>query len=210
MTKKKTQKYDITDFRRAIADPEIGADPTKISERIGCSRGTVYTYLRKYPELKTAFEARKGEGIKEQAQFSKEAFEAAIKKAHGVKAAVAGAVGCSRQTVENALERWPDLQERLDVARSGLIGDAVSALKKDIDTPLNDGHQRAYMFVLKTLAKEEFTERQEVTGADGAGLLDLPPETVRLVEAMGLDIGEIKKQFVGMVKAAAAQRGIEN
>ena len=211
MTKKKTQKYDISSFQRAIADPEIGADPTKISERIGCSRGTVYTYLRKYPELKTAFEARKGSQVDERKQFSKEAFEKAIKESHGVKAAVAGAVGCSRQTVNNYLQENPDLVEMMDAARSGLLKKAVSALVTDIDNAANDGHQRAYMFVLRTLGKDEgFSERTEVTGADGAGLLDLPAETVRLVEMMGLDLREVSKQFSGMVKALAAQRGIEN
>jgi hypothetical protein len=206
---KKQQKFDITDFRRAI--DEVGADPTQIAARLHCSRGTIYTYLRKYPELKTAFEMRRGGQVEERAQFSKEAFEKAIKDAHGIKAAVAGAVGCSRQTVENALERWPDLREQLDAARSGLVGKAVSALVTDIEHPVNDGHQRAYMFVLRTLGKDEgFSERTEVTGADGAGLLDLPPETVKLIEAMGLDMREVAKQFSGMVKAAAAQRGIEN
>jgi AcrR family transcriptional regulator len=207
--KKKTQKFDITDFRRAI--DEVGADPTKIAARLTCSRGTVYTYLRKYPELKAAFEARKGGQVEARKQFSKEAFEQAIKDSHGVKAAVAGAVGCSRMTVDNYLRDNPDLVEMMDSARSGLLKKAVSALVTDIDTPANDGHQRAYMFVLRTLGKDEgFSERTEVTGADGAGLLDLPPETVKLVEKMGLDLGEVAKQFSGMVKAAAAQRGIEN
>jgi len=206
---KKQQKFDITDFRRAIDD--VGAEPTKIAARIGCSRGTVYTYLRKYPELKTAFEARKGGSVQEQVLFPKERFEKAIKDARGIKAAVAGAVGCSRQTVENALDRWPDLRDQLDAARSGLLHKAVSALATDVENAKNDGHQRAYMFVLRTLGKDEgFSERTEVTGADGAGLLDLPPETVRLIEAMGLDIREVTKQFAGMVKAAAMQRGIEN
>lgn len=211
MTKKKTQKYDISSFLRAIADPVIGADPTKIAERIGCSRGTVYTYLRKYPELKVAFEARKGSQVDERKQFSKEAFEKAIKESHGVKAAVAGAVGCSRQTVDNYLQDNPDLVEMMDAARSGLLKKAVSALVKDIETPLNDGHQRAYMFVLRTLGKDEgFSERTEVTGADGAGLFDVSDETIKLAEKMGINLGSIGQHFESMVKAEAAKRGIEN
>jgi len=78
----------------------------------------------------------------------------------------------------------------------------------DIETPASEGHQRAYMFVLRTLGKDEgFTERTEVTGADGAGLLDLSPETVKLIESMGLDMSEVARQFEAMVKAAAVQKG---
>lgn len=205
---KKQRKFEIADFRRAI--DEVGANPTEIAARLHISRGTVYSYLRKYPELKTAFEARKGGQVEDRKQFSKEAFEKAIQESHGIKAAVAGAVGCSRQTVDNYLRDNPDLVEMMDAARSGLVGKAVSALVKDIEHPESDGHQRAYMFALRTLGKDEgFTERSEVTGADGAGLLDLDAGTVKLIEKMGLDLGEIGKQFAGMVKAAAAQRGIE-
>jgi len=195
-------------MRRAI--DTAGADPTRIAARLGCSRGTVYTYLRKYPELKAAFEQKKGSQVDERKQFSKEAFEQAIKDSHGIKAAVAGAVGCSRQTVDNYLRDNPDLGEMMDAARSGLVGKAVSALVSDIDNKASDGHQRAYMFALRTLGKDEgFTERQEVTGADGAGLLDLDEGTVKLIEKMGLDLAEVGKQFASMVKAAAMQRGIE-
>lgn len=201
------RRFDIGTVRRAIE--EVGASPAGLARRLGCARSTVYAYLRKYPELKAAFEAARGGQVEEKAQFGKEMFAAAIPQSHGVKAAVAAAVGCSRQTVDNALARWPELQEMLDAARSGLIGQAVSALAQDIQNTESDGHQRAYMFVLKTLGKEEgFTERTEVTGADGAGLLDLSDETIRLMERMGLDMSQVARQFEQMVKAAAAARGI--
>lgn len=201
--------YDLRHFREVIE--AIGAHPAAIAKAIGCSRGTVYAYLRKYPELKAAFEQKRGAAVVEQAQFSKEAFEKAIRESYGVKAAVAAAVGCSRQTVDNALERWPELREQLDAARSGLVAKATSALVADVDNVGSDGHVRAYMFVLRTLGKDEgFVERNEVTGADGAGLFDLSPEVAQMVKEMGLDVSEVARQFEAMVKAAAAQRNKES
>lgn len=203
-----TRRFDLSHVIDVVK--QVGASPAKIAAELGCSRGTVYGYLRRYPALREAFEAARGEPVDDRAQFSKEAFEAAIKKSHGVKAAVAAAVGCSRATVDNALNRWPELAEQLEAARAGLVSMAVSALAVDVQTPASEGHQRAYMFVLKTMGKDEgFTERSEVTGADGAPLLDLSPETVRLIEQMGLDMSQVSRQFEAMVRAAAVQKGLK-
>lgn len=197
--------FDLRHFREVIE--QVGASPAAIAKAIGCSRGTVYSYLRKYPELKAAFVAVRGAGIADQTQFKKETFEKAIRDSFGVKMAVAAAMGCSRQTVDNALERWPELREQLDAARSGLVAQATSALAADVTNKESDGHQRAYMFVLKTLGKDEgFTERQEVTGADGGALFDLSPEVVKLAQEMGLDVSEVAREFENMVRMAAAQR----
>ncbi|GIL09293.1 MAG: hypothetical protein BroJett033_8040 [Chloroflexota bacterium] len=199
-------KYTVSDFGAAIK--RVGASPARIAAELGCARGTVYAYLRKYPELRALYERLRGEPLGDQAQFGREAFVEAISKSNGVKAAVAAAVRCSRSTVDNALERWPELREMLDAQRAGLVGEAASALVRDVRTPDSDGHQRAYMFVLRTLGKDEgFTERTEVTGADGAGLLELSSEVVKLIETMGLDMSEVVRQFEAMVRAAAVQGG---
>lgn len=197
--------YDLRHFRETIET--VGASPAAIAREMGCSRGTVYAYMRKYPELKAAFEKARGAAVAERTKFDKEAFEKAIRESNGVKAAVAAAMKCSRQTVDNALERWPELREQLDTARSSLVAKATSALVADIESANREGHQRAYMFVLRTLGKDEgFTERQEVTGADGAALFDLSPEVAKLIADMGMDVSEVARQFENMVRAAAAQR----
>src|SRR5690606_29438464 len=104
--------------------------------------------------------------VEERPQFPREVFLRAIPGSHGVIAAVASAVGCSRQTVYNAVERWPDLAESLDKEKSTLISLAKSALVADVQNAESDGHQRAYMFVLRTLGKDEgFVERAEVDGS---------------------------------------------
>lgn len=196
------RKYEIGEFRRAIET--VGASPKAIAEYLGCSRGTVYSYLRRFPELKAVYEQHRGGEVEERAQFPREAFVRAIHGSHGVKAVVAARVGCSRQTVDNALTRWPSLNEILDEEKSMLVSSAVSALVSDVADAESDGHQRAYMFVLRTIGKDEgFSERQEVTGADGAPLLS--PEIVQMIEAQGLDVSEVVRQFEAMVRARAAQ-----
>lgn len=198
-----SRKYTITEFRAAIA--EVGASPAAIAAYLSCTRGTVYRYLRKFPELKAEFEAQRGEVVGERAQYPKEVFVQAIAGSFGIKSTIAERVGCHRNTVENALERWPELRDLLDAQRSGLVAAAVSALAVDVRSPESKGHQQAYMFVLKTLGKDEgFTERQEVTGADGAGLFDLPEDVRQQIAAAGLDAKLVLQHFIEMVRGMGA------
>ncbi len=197
------RKYGITEFRLAIE--RVGASPTLIARELNCATGTVYSYLKRYPELKAVYEAVKGGAVEDKPQFPKEVFEKAIKESYGVKSSVAAAVGCSRQTVDNALERWPELKEQFDSARSTLVSKATSALVSEIDRPGCEGHTRAYMFVLKTLGKDEgFVERSEVTGADGAALLDISPEIAKQVQSLGLNLNEVLKHFLSFPPPEAA------
>lgn len=196
---KAARKYTVTEMKLAIE--RSGASPAAIARELNCTRGTVYSYLKRFPELKAAYEAAKGGQVEDKPQFPKEVFEKAIKESYGVKASVAAAVGCSRQTVDNALERWPELKEQFDNARAMLVQKATSALVSEIDRPGSDGHTRAYMFVLKTLGKDEgFVERSEVTGADGASLLDISPEIAEQVKSLGLNLNEVLKHFLSFPK----------
>lgn len=196
---KASQKYSVADFRLAIE--AVGASPAAIARELNCTRGTVYSYLKRFPELKAAYEALKGGQVEDKPQFPKEKFIEAIQKSHGVKAAVAAGVGCSRQTVDNALAKWPELVEQFEAAKAELVGKATSALVDDIENKDSDGHTRAYMFVLKTLGKDEgFVERSEVTGADGAALLDISPEIAEQVKKLGLNLNEVLAHFLSFPK----------
>jgi hypothetical protein len=111
-------------------------------------------------------------------------------------------VGCSRQTVENALDRWPDLNEQLATAKAHLVGMATGALIDDIQDRTSPGHQRAYMYALKTQAKDEgFVERSEVTGADGASLLDISPDVMQQIKDLDLNVNEVLRNLVAMRQA---------
>lgn len=200
---KASKKYSIADMRLAIE--AVGASPAAIAKRLNCATGTVYSYIRKYDEIRAAYEKAKGVAVEDKPQFPKEVFENAIKLSFGVKSCVATLVGCSRQTVDNALERWPELVEQLATAKANLVGIATGALVDDIMDRSSPGHQRAYMYALKTQAKDEgFVERSEVTGADGAALMDVSPEIIQQIKDAGLNIGEVLKNFAAMVQAGAA------
>jgi len=196
MTKPRSRKHSIADVRLAIE--KVGTSPKAIADELNCSRGTVYGYL-KIPELKAFYESKKGGQVESKKQFSKVAFEAAIKDSHGIKAAVCVAVGCSRQTLDNYLSDYPDLKGQLELARAGLVAKATNALIVDIDNPGTDRHQRAYMHVLNTIGKDEgFIVRNEVTGKDGAALLDIPADLVKQIEASGLNLVEVLRNFVAL------------
>lgn len=191
--------FSITEVRRVIE--AVGASPSAIARELNCSTSTIYTYIRKYDEIKAAYEKAKGGEVEEKPQFPKEKFENAIKLSYGVKASVAAIVGCSRQTVDNAFGRWPDLVNQFDVAKSTLLGMATGAMVDDIMDKTSPGHQRAYMFVVKTQGKDEgFVERSELTGADGAALLDVSPDVLKQITDAGLNVAEVLKNFADMVK----------
>lgn len=202
----RNRKFDLTSVRLAIE--KAGASPARIAAELNTTRATVYRYLKLYPELMAAFEAAKGGSVVSRKQFSRDAFMRAIHDSHGIKSAVAAAVGCSRQTVDNALKEWPELVDMLEAERGQLVARAVSALAQDISNPDSEGHQRAYLFALRTLGKNDgFAERTEVTGADGAAL-QFEPETMKLIAALGLDTSQLAKQFEAMIRAEAAHRGM--
>lgn len=196
---KAAKKYSVADFRLAIE--KAGASPAAIARELDCTRSTVYAYLKRFPELKAAYESVKGGEVEEKPQFPKESFEKAIKLSFGVKSAVAYMVGCSKTTVDNALKRWPDLQEQFDTASASLVGMATAALVDDIQDRSSPGHQRAYMYTLTTKGGDEgFRERKEITGANGSPLLDISPDIAEQVKKLGLNLNEVLAHFLSFPK----------
>ena len=197
------KQFDLASVREAIEAhaPSIAA----IARELGCQRSTVYAYLRKHPELQAAYDKKTGgsgamvaAADDSRTAHNKEAVQAAIGQSRGIKATVASKLGCSRGTVDNYLKRWPELKEMLDSERSALIAVASSALVEDVKNSESKGHQAAYMFVRKTLGKEEgFVERAEVSGPDGKSLFELPPDVLRMAEIIGFDwtaVGRIYRE----------------
>lgn len=190
-------KIDQRTFRLAIE--KVGAKPSALAKELGVTRTTVYAYLNKYPALKDTFEGARGAPVDERAQFTKEAFTKAIEGSRGIKTEIARRMGCTRQTVDNALARWPELREMLKDERESIVDLAESKL---LNAVANDD-MRAILFTLETLGKERgWSKRTEVTGADGAALFGLSPEVVEMIQAQGLDMSEVVRQFEAMVRAA--------
>jgi transposase-like protein len=208
------KQFDLASFRAAIE--EHGPSIAAIARALNCQRGTVYDYLRRYPELQAALDKKAG-GEKtiiaaaddSRTAHTKEAVQAAINQSRGIKATVASKLGCSRGTVDNYLKRWPELKEALEAERAALIQIATSALVADVNNAESKGHQAAYMFVLKTIGKDEgFVERSEVSGPDGKNLFELPPNVVRLAQVIGFDWQAVGDQLAKMITMQAEQKGL--
>lgn len=197
------RKYEIADVREAFIT--VGSNVRLIASYLGCAPGTVYSYLRKYPELKAAYEAVKGGAVLERTQHSREAVESAIAGSWGNKAAIAEKLQVSRQTVDNYLVRWPDLGPLMEAERDHIVDKAENKLMSAVDA----GDMRGILFVLETQGKNRgWSKRTELTGADGAPLLS--PEVMRLLEAQGLDVSEVVRQFETMVRMQAAAKGAKD
>lgn len=89
----------------------------------------------------------------------------AIRKGH-TPAMAAGLLKCNADTVRNYADRYPTVKAALlserkaivDYAENGLYGAVINR------------EPWAIAFALKTLAKDIYTERHEVTGKDGGAL----------------------------------------
>lgn len=87
-----------------------------------------------------------------------------LEKYSGNLTAAAKALGVDRTTIYRHMEKHPTVRQALDTARETMIDNVESRLYKSA----LDGEAWAVCFFLKTQAKHRgYTERQEVTGADG-------------------------------------------
>lgn len=133
------------------------------------------------------------------ARFSRKQVESAIIGTRGIKATIAARLGCSRQTLENYLMRYPELREILAQERETIIDLAESKLVEAVE----QGETRAVMFVLETMGKGRgWSKRTEITGADGAPLV-LPADVLEALRARGIEASEVVAQFVEMIRAGA-------
>lgn len=94
--------------------------------------------------------------------------EPLIDEKRGNVASIARALGVSRGTVWNRIQESERLQTKLNDARETMIDNAESTL---YDRALG-GDITALIFFLKTQGKHRgYSERQEVTGADGGAIV---------------------------------------
>lgn len=196
------RKFSILEIKEAIQ--ESGGNITLIAERLGVSRKTVYRYLD-IPEIQQVLKAKQETSpVEKRPQFSHGAFTRAIKGSRGIKATVMARMGCSRTTVDTYLRQYPDLNDLLEAERGRLVRKATSALAADVGDPKSKGHQNAYMFVLKTLGKDEgFVERQEVTGKDGQVLFD--DKMLALLRELRRDPDEVVREFMRVLEMQKAK-----
>ena len=100
------------------------------------------------------------------ARLTKKKVQESIEHYSGNISAVARSFGVSRRAVYNFVkDKHPDLWEAVQEEREKWIDDAESELMRQA---MEDGNTTALIFFLKTQGKSRgYTERQEITGADG-------------------------------------------
>lgn len=101
--------------------------------------------------------------------YSDAEIEAALLATHGIIKPAADRLGCARFTILDRIQSRPDYwRPRLAQFREGLIDSAENVLA---DSVLSGDVQSAIYF-LKTVGKSRgYSERTELTGADGGDLL---------------------------------------
>ena len=101
----------------------------------------------------------------EKKQFTLEEIGAALTRNDGRVYVTAKELGITARAIYDRMNNHPQLKEIVEDARGELVDLAESALKKKV----LEGDTAAAIFVSKTLGKERgYTERQEITGANGA------------------------------------------
>lgn len=97
-------------------------------------------------------------------RYSVEQMEIALRSTHGLVHAAAKALGCSPRTIRRYVRRHPQVKEA--AAEASELRLDLAELR--LDQAVQAGEPWAICFLLKTKGKKRgFTQRHEVTGADG-------------------------------------------
>ena len=121
----------------------------------------------------------------------------AIEGSRGNKSTIAEKLGCTRQTVDNLLLRFPELVPMLEQERESLVDKAENKLNDLLDA----NEPRAVFFVLETLGKNRgWAKRTEITGKDGEGI-GLSKESLDLMARNGVSVADVVREFEAMMKA---------
>lgn len=92
-----------------------------------------------------------------------------LRMAKGNVAVAAANLGISREYLHREIKKKPELEESVYYGREARIDLFESALDKNVQA----GKEASIIFGLKTLGKERgYIERQEITGKDGAPILE--------------------------------------
>lgn len=101
-------------------------------------------------------------------QFKAEQMIAALRETKGMVTIAARKLGCSVNTVQRYIEKYPSVKTARDEEREKM-GDAVELAL--YDEAVNKRNTAALIFLAKTQFKDRgYVERQEVTGKDGGAI----------------------------------------
>lgn len=100
-------------------------------------------------------------------RYTKKEIIAALVASKGMVYVAARKLNCVAQTIYNYAEKYPEVKQVMQQERGLMVDIAEIALYK----ALQNGEPWAVSLTLKTIGKDRgYTERQEITGADGGPL----------------------------------------
>lgn len=132
-------------------------------------------------------------------KFTKKTIIKAIENSFGVKLRIAARLGCARNTLDNYLKLYPELNQ--------LIADESERVLDIAEEGLYDlmafGDFNAIRLVLERKGRNRgWGPRTEVTGADGKPVLEIPPELALLMARLGISGADILRNLETELKAA--------
>lgn len=135
------------------------------------------------------------------ARVGKRSVRKALQEHGGVVAKVAAAFGVSRQTVYTWIAKY-DLRGELTTARNLMFDLAAD----NIYLAVQAGNLDISKFVLTHMpppaGQERWSNRTELTGADGAPL-GLSPDVLEMLRRMGVEPSEVVREFEQMIRQQA-------
>jgi hypothetical protein len=125
-------------------------------------------------------------------RFSRRTLREAIEYCDGSITRIAHTLGCSRQTVYLALERFPDLKPVLEKNRTDFNLHLVDIAKSALELAILKNDLRAIMFALRQYDKEQVP-----------GGLQLSDDVLMLLADMHIDQSQAVAQFEMIVRQQA-------
>jgi hypothetical protein len=100
-------------------------------------------------------------------KYTKKEIIAALKASKGMVYVAADKLGCAANTIYRFANKYPEVQEAMQQER----GYRVDVAELHLHNAVNRGEPWAVSLTLKTIGKDRgYTERQEITGADGGAI----------------------------------------
>jgi hypothetical protein len=119
-------------------------------------------------------------------EYTVDEVKTALRASKGFMTAAAAKLGCTTQTLRNYIKRYPDeLAEIMPEENEKMLDFAESKLFKQIQ----DDNLTAIIFFLKTRGKARgYSERLEMTGADGGAMKTDSVPLSKLLSSLDVDV----------------------
>jgi len=187
-------KYTVSDIKAAI--DRDSSSVVAVAKQLECAKSTVYGYFRRYPDLRAYFNEKSEQTTTSRDHFSVDEFLKVIKKSNGNKSYIAREMKCSRQNVNNYLEKHPELAEAFNDAREKIVDTAEEMLYAGIQS----GDQRLIIFTLETQGRDRGWSKRHYVSAD---VTMFTPEMREAMMKLGISESDAVREFEAMVIAHA-------